>query len=376
MPKLIPNDERARLKNTMLKTLSVNGRIDFDALAKETHSKKMRVYQLLKELVEEYNLRFVPELNIDEIWKYEYMRMSAHKSTKRELREETIERIPDMGFEEYVIMLKFHNDVPSSEELIKAVGDSPIPQFMARLKGGKRQVLIYALARRFRDITIFADKIAVFLKDYKVSFYLSRALTEFGFFPVTDKFIETLMIHDSYKQLLLGLNKNGREHLNIIAKKGGIKPENMSYAMERLMQADMLKRITYYENEPKNVINAMITGVVTEMCKYRENKDKWFLSMVNKYFATHCEYVYMCDLSSPYSIMIIASFKSNSDLEALIATLKKDLQGMKISYMQMTETLIGNLGIRDFDLRYSAIYDWLARKKLVPMFNKRKAINF
>ncbi|MDE1847058.1 MAG: hypothetical protein KGH52_03290, partial [Candidatus Micrarchaeota archaeon] len=48
------------------------------------------------------------------------------------------------------------------------------------------------------------------------------------------------------------------------------------------------------------------------------------------------------------------------------------LKGVEFTYMVLTKALVGALGIRDFDVRYTVQYKLLENAKLVSKFNAEK----
>ncbi|MEM4114389.1 MAG: AsnC family protein, partial [Candidatus Micrarchaeaceae archaeon] len=138
MPKspMLSKDEVEKLKLRMLRALSINARLTFSELGKKVGVGKYVAYKYFHEMVEEYGIKFVPEINVENIWKYELVKLMAHESTKTGIRENIIDKFPDViGFEEYVIFIKFLGKKSSDEEILKAIGDSYIPQFVAKLIG-------------------------------------------------------------------------------------------------------------------------------------------------------------------------------------------------------------------------------------------------
>ncbi|MGC9205390.1 MAG: hypothetical protein ACP5FN_03925, partial [Candidatus Micrarchaeia archaeon] len=124
MPKIITEERREEIKTKMLKLLSVNGRASMEYLSHALKVPKATAYTLFNETVKEYGIHFTPELDLSDIWRYEFIKISKHKSTKREMREEAMDKIPELGLIEYLAFFKFIGKMPSDEEIIKAIGKS------------------------------------------------------------------------------------------------------------------------------------------------------------------------------------------------------------------------------------------------------------
>ncbi|MDE1855972.1 MAG: hypothetical protein KGH49_01920, partial [Candidatus Micrarchaeota archaeon] len=111
MPRMIEQGKREELKARMLKLLSVNGRMSIGDLGKSLGITKPSAYHLFLETVKEYDLRFVPEINISKIWRYEFIKLSRMR-TKKEILDEALEEIPEAGFEEYIVVFNFLKGAP------------------------------------------------------------------------------------------------------------------------------------------------------------------------------------------------------------------------------------------------------------------------
>ncbi|MEM4098463.1 MAG: hypothetical protein QXW57_01720 [Candidatus Micrarchaeaceae archaeon] len=372
MPKspMLSKDEVEKLKLRMLRALSINARLTFSELGKKVGVGKYVAYKYFHEMVEEYGIKFVPEINVENIWKYELVKLMAHESTKTGIRENIIDKFPDViGFEEYVIFIKFLGKKSSDEEILKAIGDSYIPQFVAKLIG-EYDLMMYAVSRNFVELDHYIVKVLSQLKEERLV-YITRIERTFGFFPLRNELIEKFNISETYRKVLLYLNQDGRREFADIARLVKIKPEGITYTLDRLEKTGMLERISYYETKPRNVVTSMIMITITNNLRFFESRDKWFLDLV-KNPDRHTEYLFICDIQSPNGILILANFENTILAEQFINNLSKKLKGAKISHTLITKTLIGALGVRNFDMRYSLQYQILQAKNLVPRFDRKE----
>jgi hypothetical protein len=86
----------------------------------------------------------------------------------------------------------------------------------------------------------------------------------------------------------------------------------------------------------------------------------------------HLKYVYICDILNPFGILVFVNLSSNEEIDNLLNSMRKILKGVEISYITMTKTLLGNLGIRNFDMRYSNQYKYLELEGLVPRVQRKE----
>jgi len=371
MPKIIEKEKKAIIKNEMLRFLSIDGRASIDSISKHLKMPKATTYSIFNEVVKEYGLHFVPEIDLEDIWKHEFIRISKHKSTKREMREEALAKIPELGVEEYITFIKFNKDVPNDEEILRALSNFTVPQFVAKLHG-EEDLVIYEVAKSFYNLNKFLINFSKNLKDYNMLVNTSRIVTTFGFLPIRNELIDELMLSGSAKALLEGLNIDGRGEIKEIAKRFYQKPELLLYTMERLKESGLLKRITYFEAQPKSNINGIIKIAITNESDFLDSRNKWFAELIKIRPEEHLKYVYICDILNPSGILVFVNLSSNEEIDNLLNNMRKVIKGAEISYITMTKTLLGNLGIRNFDMRYSNQYKHLELEGLVPKVQRKE----
>ena len=140
---------KEELKGKIRRLLSVDARISMQELANRLGTTKANAYGIFNEVLNEYGMHFVPEISIDKLWKWEFIK-KARLRTKRGIIAEAEEELPLTGFNEYMIFVKFFGKQPSEDEIMKAFGNSYVPQFAARTKG-EYDLMIYAVARSYED---------------------------------------------------------------------------------------------------------------------------------------------------------------------------------------------------------------------------------
>ncbi len=369
MPKIISQEKRTEMKHELLKILSVNSRASVNEIATKLKIPKPTAYNLLNETVKEFDLRFIPEINIENVWRYEFIKLSKTHS-KKEMLHRTIEKLPEMGFEEFIILFKFSSNIPSDEEIAKAIGTSHVPQFVARVHGDY-DIIMYAVASNFPEVDDFAIKFTLNLKNYVITSEINKLMRGFGFFPLRNELIKKFNISDNYKDLLLGLNGDGRVQIGDLARKTKSNQMRLIYAFERLKRTDILARITYYEAKPRNVVNTIVQIKVVNQNDFMKSRHKWLLDMVKGYAEKHNEYVFACDVSNPLGILLFLSFEDSDGVEEFFSNIRRTLKGVEFKYFMMTKTLLGNLGVRNFDMRHTRQYKHLESEKLVPRFDYR-----
>jgi DNA-binding Lrp family transcriptional regulator len=358
MPKILGEGRKRQLKLDMLRFLSVDGKMSIDNLSRKLGLPKTSTYNLFLEVTKEYGIHFVPEINIENVWKYEFLKLNR-KHKKREIIDRTLEKMQELGFTDYIALFKFVNKIPSEEKIIKAIGDSYIPQFVAKMHG-EYDLVIYAVGRNYPDIDRFMINFKSKLKGYPVYLEINNIWKTYGFFPLRNELIKEFDISSNYSDILLQLNKNAREGLSALAENA-----NTGYIFEKLKRTNMLDRITYYEKQPKNVINGLVQIKILDEGKFITNRNRWLLHMIKDYLNKHNEYTFMCDTSAPYGILIFVNFENGSRIEDFLNIIRKALSGVDIKYTTISKVVFGSLGIRNFDMEETLQYKTLEMKKLV-----------
>ncbi len=349
--------DKKELMLEVLKILSVDGRVSSNEIARKLSIPKTTAYNLLNETIEKYGLKFVPEINIEELWKYEFMKL-GRRASKSSVMEKTLESMPSIGFEEYMIFIKFLNKVPGEEFIKNAIESSYIPQFVARLHG-EYDLVIYAVTRNYSELDKFAIMLSEKLGKYNFTFTANKIIRTFGFFPLRQEIFEQLNIFDNYKKLLSDLNKNGRRPFSEIVAKKDKEQSQITYIFDRLHKSGILERISYYETKPANVVSGLVQMKITNSSSFVNKKNNWLKNMVSSGKDNHIYYTFMCDILNPHGGLIFVNFNNSEQIDKFLENLSKHLPNVDINYTPLTNILLGHLGIRNFDMVHSQQYKML-----------------
>jgi hypothetical protein len=71
-------------------------------------------------------------------------------------------------------------------------------------------------------------------------------------------------------------------------------------------------------------------------------------------------------------MLVIASFQKAARVGKFVSAIRASLDGVEISRAVLGEVLLGHLGIRDFDMRYTQQYRSLAIRRLVPRIGEEQ----
>jgi DNA-binding Lrp family transcriptional regulator len=359
-------------KERMLRLLSTDARASMNIIASKMGIARRSAYSLFNEIAEERGLKFVPEVDIEHLWKWEFIK-KARLRTKRGILAEAMEELPVAGFGEYMVFVKFVGASPGDDELTKAVGASPLPQFAARLRGAN-DLMIYAVARNYEEALEFAGDLGKRLGRRRATAHVSRVWGSFGFFPLSERLISQFDIFDSYKNLLIGLNESGRMTFSEVGRKSNQGPAQMLYAYDRLVRTGILRRITYFEEKPNRASSVLFTVRVTDTKAFEASRDAWFMKLISEYEKRENECVFICNTPCPIGMLIVARFESDARMARFRGMMRSTLKGVDVSHSKVGKVLLGHLGIRDFDMRYTGQYKSLAMRRLVPRLNEAKIV--
>jgi DNA-binding Lrp family transcriptional regulator len=341
----------------LLKFLSVNGRATIQELAQKFGMKPEEVSKDLEELSSREGLTFAPEINFENLWLMEFAKQ-ARQQTKRSIIGEASEIVANAGFSEYLLKLDFES-MPKYEELANATSTKErYVQFLATTKSKKAYG--YVLARTYDDISYIVRGIQSKLSKYQFTLSVIRIFPEWGFFPIDTDMINSFKLFDSYKNLLAGLTKRGRAPFSEIGAEYGQGSTQMLYAYDRLIRTRVLKWVTYYIANISQYSIAFLE-LTLKGSGFEKEKEKWYLKMVK---SEVCPYVYMAHMLSPLGYFGILAFQDKDELEKEINALSK-FKYAESKVEMLDKILVGKIGLRYFDMRYSSAYAYLESKGLV-----------
>jgi len=355
--------ENLDIEKKILSILGANARISINDLAGEVHIDKNKTYEIFNNIVEKYGIRFVPEINIDALWHMEFARQ-ARLQTKRSIIGEAEEMISNVGFSEYLMQIKFDEKIPNNDELISAAEKEYWTQFLAKTHGNY-DVLAYIVARPYDDLRYIISKLGAVLKNYNMEISISKIWPYFGFFPPSKSLISQFKLFETYKNLLVGLLNAGRENFSEMGKEYGQGYTQMLYSYDRLYRTNVLKRVTYYETKPNKKAYEAVSIKVTNREKFEKSKEEWYMHIIEQANKGKQLYVYACETVAPFGNFVILAGESTEEIKKEISHISK-LKGAKVSGTHIDQSLIGALGIREFDMRYSFQYEYLESRNKVP----------
>ncbi len=368
MAKVAKEDDDKKIEERILTALSMNSREGIDGIAEYAGVTRDQAHGRIKKLVEKYGIRFIPEINLRNVQKYEYLGLSWGKSKREMIGLLTSGASFSIGFEEYIAFIEFKEGEPTDREILDAMEESYLPQYIARTSGGC-SLMLYAVARNSQDISRFLYKFMNNLGKFNSTARLQFIWPTFGYFPLRDELINQMQINSRYRTLLLALNKNAKVEFKSLAKEmGGVTGMTVGATYARLGDMALLERPTICITKQVEPLIGLFTLAIVDRKRFMKNRDKWLLDFVREKIK---HYVFIANINNPDGILIIARFGNALEME----NFKKNIDtldiGVEIEESTILQDIYGNLGIRSFIPEETIQYKELASKGLVPGMKQR-----
>jgi hypothetical protein len=238
-----------------------------------------------------------------------------------------------------------------------------VPQNVSMLYG-EYDVFMYLVARNPAEMTFFVNSFVKSFEKYKAEVSVRPIRRTYGFFPMRNELIEELKLPEKYKKLLTILNTNARSHLSQMAD--DIDKNTITYLYKALLDYGIIHRSTIIHRKPGKNLTGLITYKIVDHTLFNKNRNKWLSHLVNTNNGKNASYVFMADTYEPYGGVILVNAADSSSLESFRNSLAAMKVGVEIKSQILTKSILGELGIRNFDVRYTQQYITLETDGLVP----------
>ena len=343
----------------LLKALSMNPRMQHSKIASITginvHTLEYRIQRLERLLGIKYTL----ELNMN-----------------------------NLGFSEYLILVKFISSKPSNEDLRRAIEPNAMVQLALATKGAY-DLVIFCVAENNNVVAKVLDQIrtAEGLRGIDSEWYITPIATSYGFVPLRQEFFDVLkdkVWHrkkhvekpnaDSLMQreyaLLCELNEDSIRSFSSIERKYSLPVGSAKRAYEDLTNEEgknVIIRPTLTATSIRRRYNAIITANVTNDEKFLESRDNHHKYIINEPDRLISRFSYICDMETPDGIFYMFPVLKEEDLDKIENELSNTIKGVKLDSLIIKNTIIGSICYRKFDNLYSEqYYSLLKRKAITP----------
>ena len=338
----------------ILMILSMNARATMPFIAKMTGLSTSAARYKVKSLERRFGIKYILEVDIEKL-----------------------------GYIPYLLLIKFQEDVPSTDMLREVFGKRPEIQF-ASITKGDYDVLIYILGedpiKTWDNLWLIRTETA--LRKYRSLWYLIPFGQVYSFVPIREEFISKLLkrkdpvpynktsnqkdtkIKSRELIMLSELSKNSKENFSDIDKKQNLATNSARYTYQELKNKHILIRSTItLQKLPIKYIGVLLfqTFDAVESNKTRAN----VLSEAIKYGPVLNKYILLGNIGNPDGSMVFFPIIGYNDLERTQKIFENISGGTTIKNLIIISTLIGSLCYRRFDNRYSRQYELLLTYKKV-----------
>ena len=345
-----------KIKDTDLKiltALSMNSRMPISKLAKFADMGEQAVYSRIKILEERLGFQYMLEMNIEKL-----------------------------GYFMYLILVKFENNMPSTEEIAKTLGDESRVQFAATTKGDYDLIIFVideAPIRAFDNLVNLRQK--ELFNAYRAYWSFTIFAQAFPFMPVRNTFIEKVLKERTWHKsretprrtenqlgiaefaVLNELNTNSSFNFIDIDQKYHLTKGAARYAYHELKENGIIIRPTISLTK---IPIKYIGVIIIENIYYKaimENRHKLLLDEL-EYGPIVNKFCLLGNIGAPVNggISFLPVLKEG-DLDKASAKIERGLQGSLIKNLIITNIMVGTLCYRRFDTKYSRAHQLLIDMK-------------
>jgi DNA-binding Lrp family transcriptional regulator len=348
-------DEREAIA---LRNLSMNGRMSMAKLAKRIGMSVTGTRHFVKRLETKYNIRYFAEVN-------------------------TLK----LGYLRYIALVKFEDKIPTVKEVKEAFEDDPHVALVAMINGIYDMMVIFYLKntellanfiygwRRYKALPSYTAKWYITPLDMTVgvTLPLRRQFTEsvIGTELTKSERIKTAQapLTNIERVVLEELILAGAQEFGDIDRKHGFNPGRSNYAFYKLKEKGIIERVTLTIGPSNLKYNAIFVIQTNNYDKFVENQDKWFTNTISFDKQIINENAFTGDMGIPDSILHIRPIFDETTFHKTKERLDL-IDGTETKSMILTDVIIGSLCYRNFDPRYTKIYDTLVELNKISPQNK------
>ena len=343
------NSERiSDTEKKLLTILSMNARADLSYFSRELGIRPGEAYRKVKSLEEKYAINYVIELDLDKL-----------------------------GFIKYIAFVKFEDNAPSNGEITEVISSDPRTQLVA-LTSGSYDMMVYFLAKDADDASdyIFKMQKSEEIGRYTSRWYASSFDETYGFIPLGPTFFELIggMVwkrsaesSSPKSNQLLGreyyvlkeMSRNSQVKFNEIDEKYKLGRGTSYYTYLRLKEKGIIKRATItMGNLPVKYLAGLIIEVLNGVSYFKTRK-YFLLHVIAESNQLTDRYLLIGDITLPHGSLCIMPVYTEEELQKTKEDLSKNIQGIGIRALTVTQVLFGSFGYRRFDNAYSVQFSRL-----------------
>ncbi len=291
--------------------------------------------------------------------------------------------VPPLGYNAYLVLIKFLDNKPTVEQLRLALTSEP-KIIYAVLSKGDYDVIGYFLEESSREAakTVYKLRASTILKDYRAVVFTSTLAQKYGYAHLTDEFftsvlkekIHTRKQHDNFLserefKVLREINKNGTIDFSDIDKEHHLGRGASIYTYKKLIEKGIVVGSTISMNSVSMKYMGILFIKRLYISQYENTKHTLYFEVLRNAGITNA-YSLICEVGAPDTVMLFAPVFGNSSIEEIASRIGKKLLGVEITTGVVTDNLIGHLCMRRFDNEYAHYYKELIDMKKAEVGHK------
>ncbi len=346
--------------NTILKLLSSNARESVAEISKKINLSESATSSRIKKLEERLGIKYTIDLTLDKFHLYRFVAIAKFeerpdfKEVKKLLAEDARIRLVLSARGAYdLFIFMFVKEPLEAEEIVYKLRSHPL------------------------------------LAKYKGQWYVSYHSQSYGFIPFRDEFFDMLIreklvwkrtkdketqewpkrlpgqLFYSEYATLRALNQNSSTAFNIIDEKYKINFGSSRETYHKLLDSGSIRSATITMTKPPVKDTAIVILEQTDIDEFNKHKKDYFKYRLAEENTLLNKFLLSGDLGAPYGILIVIPVYKNGDLDKIEKELAEVARGTKIHISLISDILVGNLGYRKIESKYTHLYKKLQEEELL-----------
>lgn len=346
-------DEREAIA---LRNLSMNGRMSMKKLAGRLGMSVTGTRNFVKRLEKKYGIRYFAEVN-------------------------TLK----LGYLRYIALVKFEDKIPTMKEVKDAFEDDPHVALVAMTKGIYDMIVIFYLESGANIANfVYQWRAGNALPDYTAKWYITpldmasgitiplrKCLVEFIATGVSKEDSTTFGVRLSkieaivFKEMAI----DAAQEFRYVDKNYRLSSGRSNYAFYKLREKGILERTTITIDLPNLKYNSVFITETNNYKKFTEHQDLWRMDLIRNENPLVNNNAFRGDIGAPDSILHIRPIFEETGFHRMKDILDS-LPGTRTESMVITDLVVGSLCYRNFDPRYTTVYDVLLKHRKVSESDK------
>ena len=318
----------------ILMTLSMNSRASLAFLGKQIGLTVSATYNKVKHLEKKYGIKYITELNVEKL-----------------------------GYSEFLVMVRFLEGIPTSEELKMVFLKEKLIQLALTTKG-EYDVVLYVLAKNEEELKFMLSRVrGGELAKYKSMWNCAPIFKSFGCVPLRDEFVEILKedLLDREYAVIKELNSDSKKDFTEIDKVYNFDRGRSQYSYHKIIERKILERATISLQKIPIKYIGIIFIVEVDSKAYEQNRDKLLTHIMEGISAPFDKFIYRANTVAPDGSVCFMPVGEDGQLEEEAESYKKLNLGVNVTTTVSTGIIVGTVCIRVSDPAYSLQHAALVR---------------